>query len=106
MTSVRGGDTSVTTDRSWNVSLPADPDEVNVVPTVAGPGGASSVSILNPSLSARSPDQMRWFRRSAITSKTASCEALEVTEGCVRNPNDRSAMQGRLLRWDGDREEP
>src|SRR5215211_8531374 len=39
---------SVTTDRSWNVSLPALPDEVNVVPTVAGPSGASRASILNP----------------------------------------------------------
>ena len=64
------------------------------MPTVAGPGGASSVSILNSSLSARSPDQIRWFRRSAITSKTASGDAVDVTEGCVRNPNGRSAIGG------------
>src|SRR5262245_54187284 len=79
-------------DRSWNVSLPADPVEANVVPTGAGPSGASSESILNPSLPARSPDHTRWFRRSAITSYTTSGGAFVVTDGCVRNPNGLVAM--------------
>jgi hypothetical protein len=59
---------SVTTERSWNVSFCAVPDDVNVVPTAAGPAGASRLSILNPSLTAISPDHTTWFRRLAITS--------------------------------------
>jgi len=58
----------VTEDRSLNMPLSAVPVEVNVVPTVAGPWGTSSVRSLNVSLLARSPDHSRWFRRSAIVS--------------------------------------
>jgi hypothetical protein len=50
------------------VPFSAAPDEANVVPTAAGPSGASSDRSLNFSSVARSPDQSRWFRRSAIVS--------------------------------------
>src|SRR5215211_4346808 len=48
ITNTCGREASVTTDRSWNVPLPAVPDEVNVVPTVAVPSGASRLSIFEP----------------------------------------------------------
>ena len=63
-----GREASVTTERSWNVPLSAAPLEVNVVPTVAVPAGASSSSSLKVSLLARSPDHSRCARRSAIVS--------------------------------------
>jgi hypothetical protein len=59
---------TVTSERSWNVPLSAAPDEVKAVPTDAGPSGASIDRSLNVWLLARSPDQSRWFRRSAIVS--------------------------------------
>jgi hypothetical protein len=68
MTNRLGRIAPVTTDRSWNVLFPAAPVDVKVVPAGARPSRASSVSILNPSLSASSPDHTGWLRRSAITS--------------------------------------
>jgi hypothetical protein len=68
MTNRCGRDASVTTDRSWNVPFSAVPEDVNVVPTVAGPSGASRVRSLNLSSLARSPDHSRCARRSAIVS--------------------------------------
>ena len=68
MTNKFGLDATVTTDRSWKVSFPAEPEDENVVPTVAGPSGASRESSLNLSSLARSPDHSRCARRSVMTS--------------------------------------
>src|SRR5262245_20993471 len=57
------------------------------------------LSILKPPLAAISPDHTTWFRRSAITSYTASGLAEVVTVGCVRKPNGLSAaIRGRYPR--------
>ena len=50
------------------------------VPTAAGPSGASIDRSLNVSLLARSPDQSRWFRRSATVSYTTCGGAVDVTD--------------------------
>jgi hypothetical protein len=81
---VVGGEATVTSDRSWNVPFSAEPDEANDVPTATGPSGASRVSSLNFSSAARSPDQSRWFRRSATVSYTTCGGAPLCAEVWVR----------------------
>src|SRR6185312_12793917 len=88
MTNTLGRVAVVITDRSWKVPLKFAPVEVNSVPTIAAPSGASTSSSLNWSSSARTPDHSRCARRSVMTSKTASGGAADVTDVCVRNEND------------------
>jgi len=90
-----GREASMTTERSWNVLLSAAPLEVNVVPTVAVPAGASSSSSLKVSLLARSPDHSRCARRSAIVSYTTSGDAFEVADVWVRSGRKGRAIAAR-----------
>src|SRR5918995_5622124 len=92
ITNAVGAVATVTSDRSWNVPLSAAPDDVNAVPTVAGPSGASIDSSLNVWLLARSPDQSRWFRRSEIVSYTTCGGAADTADVCVTYPSGRSAF--------------
>ena len=77
------------TDRSWNVPLKVAPVEENVDPTEAVSSAPSSVSSLNLSSAARSPDHSRWALRSVMTSNTPSGDAPEWTDVCVTNRKGR-----------------